>query len=256
MVRIFEASKKDASLEVARLIAEEVKIGNLLLGTSTGRSPEKIYADMQGFQWTGKEKIEVFQQDVYVGQNLKGKIGLDYVTEIKNSLINPCFPHINFFFPDGAADDPETAAKIHSEHFWKVREGKKYIHLLGIGVNGHIGFNEPGTSFDSATHVVNLTESTIQRNADLYFDGDTSKVPKQAITTGLGELSSMDNAIMVAFGDAKANALYNAFVKEPSTQCPASVLMAKNVNTILFADAEALAKIKASSKYEIETLKD
>ena len=155
-----------------------------------------------------------------------------------------CFPKAEFFIPDGTADDLETAAKKHSEKFREWREKAKiYFHILGIGHNGHIGFNEPGTSFESMTHVVDLTSDTIEQNAQKYFAGDTTEVPKQALTTGLSELCQMDAAIMVAFGESKADALYKTFFEMPNENVLASVLVAKGIPTYVFCDKYSAKRI-------------
>ena len=222
----------------------------MLFGTSTGTSPVTTYHELKKFRFSQKQaqNLTIFQQDTYVGQNLNGIEGLDYKGEIQKSLLNPCFTDRNldppFFIPDGESNNLDMAVANHIGLFNKSRPvNGLYVHLLGIGQNGHIGFNEPGTPFDAPTHVVELTPQTIQQNAGYYFGGDTTKVPTKAITTGLGELGQMDLAIMLAFGAAKADALYRAFIEGPSEEVPASMLAAKSIKTIVFCDMDAARKI-------------
>ena len=105
-----------------------------------------------------------------------------------------------------------------------------------IGSNGHIGFNEPGTSFDSKTHVVNLTESTIKDNSRLFKSID--EVPTKAITMGIGEIMQSKTVLILASGKNKAKAVYNMVKVAPSVSTPASVLQ-NHPNCILIADKDA-----------------
>ena len=249
MVKFILAYKDVASEQAAKLISEILIQRDdepFLMGTSTGRTPEKTYMEiLKTLEKIHPDKnLGVFQQDTYVGKNLSGKIGLDYGEEIKASFLDKCLPKAEFFIPDGAADDLEEAAKAHTKKFLEWRKkARRYIHILGIGHNGHIGFNEPGTSFDSVTHVVDLTNDTIEQNALKYFDGNEEEVPKQALTTGLSELSQMDAAILIAFGESKADALYKTFFEMPNESIPASVLVEKNIPTYVFCDKYSAKRI-------------
>ena len=98
------------------------------------------------------------------------------------------------------------------------------IQLLGIGSNGHIGFNEPGTSFDSVTHKVQLKESTIQDNARLFFDGKIEDVPTQAVSMGIANIMKAKKVLLIACGENKAKAIKGMVDEKPTTDLPASAL--------------------------------
>ena len=110
------------------------------------------------------------------------------------------------------------------------------IQLLGIGSNGHIAFNEPGTSFDSLTHIVELKESTIKDNSRFFKSIDD--VPTKAISMGLKSIMNARRIILIAFGENKAKAIRDLFYNEPSTDLPASVLR-NHDNVIIYCDKEA-----------------
>ena len=112
------------------------------------------------------------------------------------------------------------------------------IQILGIGSNGHIGFNEPGTSFDSHTHIVDLTPSTIKDNSRLFKSID--EVPKQAISMGLKDIMCAKKILLLASGKNKAHAIKNMIKSPVSENCPASILNRhKDVTIILDKDASS-----------------
>ena len=129
---------------------------------------------------------------------------------------NKAFIHI----PNGAADNLESEALRYETLLQSV--GQRDIQLLGIGQNGHIGFNEPGTPFDSHTRVVNLTTSTIQANS-VHFS-KLADVPKQAISMGLDNITRAKRIILLAFGDKKHDALQRLIDGHITEDLPASIL--------------------------------
>ncbi|MDU4970314.1 MAG: glucosamine-6-phosphate deaminase, partial [Atopobium minutum] len=113
------------------------------------------------------------------------------------------------------------------------------LQLLGIGNNGHIGFNEPDTAFSKGTHCVDLTESTIQANARLFDTPDD--VPRQAYTMGVQTIMMARSILVVASGSAKADAVYDMCFGPVTPQVPASILQL-HTNCVVVADSEALAR--------------
>ena len=113
------------------------------------------------------------------------------------------------------------------------------VQLLGLGSNGHIAFNEPGTPFDSTTHIVNLTANTIKDNSRLF--DDISEVPTRAITMGIKNIMNAKKILVIASGKNKAQAVYN-MIKGPVTEsCPASVLQNhKDVVVVVDKDAASM----------------
>lgn len=122
--------------------------------------------------------------------------------------------------PKGDANDLSEEAQRFETLLQSV--GKRDIQLLGIGQNGHIGFNEPGTSFDSVTRVVDLTESTIKANS-VHFD-NIEDVPKQAVSMGLHSIMGAKRIILLAFGDKKREAIQRLLDGQVSEDLPASIL--------------------------------
>ena len=115
------------------------------------------------------------------------------------------------------------------------------LQILGIGRNGHIGFNEPGTSFDMGTHVVDLTESTIEANCR-FFDNDPNLVPKQALSMGIADIMKSKEVLVLACGVEKADAVKGMIVGSVTEECPASALQNHpNVNVIV--DEAAASKL-------------
>ena len=113
------------------------------------------------------------------------------------------------------------------------------IQLLGIGSNGHIGFNEPGTDFDSRTHYVDLKESTIQDNARLFFDGDVNAVPKQAISMGIQNIMEAKKVVLIACGKNKEDAVKGMIEGPVTPELPASVLQNHKDVTVIIDEAAA-----------------
>ena len=141
------------------------------------------------------------------------------------------------FLPDGMAEDLEQAAKdyddILSQHVIDLQ-------ILGIGSNGHIGFNEPGTSFDSQTHVVDLTDSTIEANSRFFTSRD--QVPTKAISMGIASIMAAKKIILFAYGDKKANAIFKMVNGPVTEEVPASVLQ-HHPDVTLILDQAAAAKL-------------
>ena len=140
--------------------------------------------------------------------------------------------------PFGAGEDPEADAAAYEA------EIKKYqvdIQLLGIGSDGHIAFNEPGTSFDSETHVAQLAQSTIDDNCR-FFDNDPSQVPTKAVTQGIATIMRAKKILLVATGANKADAVYGMLKAEKSTDCTASALQ-DHEDVVVILDKAAAAKV-------------
>ena len=150
------------------------------------------------------------------------------------------FDHVNIdknrtFVPDGLATDPEKACAEYNANI--IKQGGIDLQLLGIGRNGHIGFNEPGTVFKKETHCVDLTESTIEANK--RFFASEADVPRQAYSLGIKNIMQARKILVIVSGKDKADALYNAVHGEITPAVPASILQLHNDVTIV-ADADAL----------------
>ena len=156
------------------------------------------------------------------------------------------FDHIDIHFenthvPDGLATDPAAECARYDELVRSL--GYADLQLLGLGRNGHIGFNEPCDCFVKETHVVDLTQSTIDANARFFASADD--VPRQALTMGIGCIMAARRVLLIASGADKADAVYNAFCGPITPQCPASILQLHN-DVVLVGDKAALSKLVAA----------
>ena len=143
------------------------------------------------------------------------------------------------FIPDGQAQDIKTECKNYDE---KILEcGGIDFQILGIGRNGHIGFNEPQDFFEGATHMVELDQDTIEANARFFASSD--EVPKNAITMGIKSIMMSRKIILLASGLSKAEAIYNAFFGPITPQVPASILQL-HPNIAVLVDKDAFSEVK------------
>ena len=143
--------------------------------------------------------------------------------------------------PDGLAADADAECARYDQLVRSL--GYADLQLLGLGRNGHIGFNEPCDCFVKETHVVDLTQSTIDANARFFASADD--VPRQALTMGIGCIMAARRVLLIASGADKADAVYNAFCGPITPQCPASILQLHN-DVVLVGDKAALSKLVAA----------
>lgn len=214
-----------------------------VLGLATGSSPVGLYKKMIAdhiVNGTSYKRCVTFNLDEYVG--LPADHAQSYYTFMHENLFSGIdVLEENIHIPNGNAKDEASACREYED------ELKKYevdIQILGIGSDGHIAFNEPGTPFESETHLMKLTEQTRKDNAR-FFGGDIEKVPSEAITQGLASIMRSKKIVLIATGKNKADAVYNMIHGPKTTACPASVLQNhQDVTVILDEDAaEKLGKI-------------
>ncbi|UII57987.1 glucosamine-6-phosphate deaminase [Cytobacillus spongiae] len=207
------------------------------LGLATGSTPKGVYLRLiEDFQ----EKGTTYQNIRTV--NLDEYIGLDEASEqsyfhfMKTQLFNHIdIPADQTYIPSGTSHNWEKECSRYEEQIKKL--GGVQLQLLGIGNNGHIGFNEPGTSFSSRTHVVELAEST--RKANSRFFSSIENVPTHAITMGISTILDSEEILLLASGASKAKAIQELLHGEMTEQFPASSLKSHKHVTII-ADEEAL----------------
>lgn len=213
---------------------------NAVLGLATGSSPIGLYNNLIEMYEAGLlsfANVSTVNLDEYVG------LDRDHPQSYAYFMRNVLFDHIdidlnNTHIPCGSAENLDEQCKQYSELLKNLRQD---IQVLGIGSNGHIGFNEPNTPFDSQTHVVQLAESTIKDNSRLFNSID--EVPTQAITMGISNIMNARKIIVIANGTNKADAVYKMVQGEISENCPASVLQ-KHPDVVLVCDTLAAAKLK------------
>ncbi|MED3645743.1 glucosamine-6-phosphate deaminase [Halalkalibacterium halodurans] len=245
-MKIIEAKHfDDMSLKAAQFMIEKVQRDpTITLGLATGGTPQKMYELLindHRINGTSYHQVTTFNLDEYIG--LDRHDPNSYYTYMHKAL----FDHIDIrdeqaFLPNGTASNLNAECERYEA---LIRQhGGIDLQVLGIGANGHIGFNEPGTSFESSTHIVKLTESTREANAR-YFN-DLSEVPTEAITMGIQSIMNAKEILLLASGKKKADALYQLIHGKVDESFPASVLQRHEQVTII-ADREALQKVAVSS---------
>ncbi len=227
----------DVSDKAAEIMLDVVKSDpKAVLGLATGSSPIGLYQRMiKDHQENGTSYAEIttFNLDEYVG--LDRDHPQSYYTFMHQNLFNHLdIKKENINIPSTQGDDMQANCDAYNELLSKYSID---LQLLGIGSNGHLAFNEPGTPFDSVTQVVDLVESTIKDNAR-FFDYDMSKVPTQSITMGIKNVMDAKRILLVASGKNKADAIYKTVNGEISTDCPASILQ-KHPDVTIVVDEEA-----------------
>lgn len=231
MMRIIKVTNPDVGAQRAFEIYEDALTkGTQVLGLATGSTPIKLYEKFANSALDFSE-LTAINLDEYVGLTPQDPQSYHYFMQ---QHLFQYKPFKQTFIPDGASHDIAQSARAYDDI---IAQHPIDLQLLGLGQNGHIGFNEPGTPFDSTTHVVNLTESTIAANAR-FFDNPAA-VPTQAISMGIASVMSAKKILLLAFGEAKAAAVA-ALVNGPVTEAlPASVLQTHPDVTIIIDDAAA-----------------
>lgn len=182
-------------------------------------------------------KVTTINLDEYKG------LGPDNDQSYRYFMNTNLFDHVNIdksrtFVPDGLEPDPQKACAAYNEIIRS--HGGIDLQLLGLGRNGHIGFNEPGAAFEKETHCVDLTESTIEANK--RFFACEEDVPKQAYTMGIKNIMQAKKILLIAGGEEKAEALRNSLYGPITPSVPASILQLHNDVTVI-ADEAALSLI-------------
>ena len=242
-MQIIEAKDYDEmSQKAAELILTKVKqTPSLVLGLATGGTPVGTYQylvkDHQEHQ-TSYRQVHTVNLDEYVG--VEKDDPTSYHTYMKEHLFNHIdIPLEQTHLPNTMAADLQEECQQYEELIEKL--GGIDLQLLGIGVNGHIGFNEPGTSFASTTNVVELTASTREKNA-CYFDNPFD-VPQYAMTMGISTIMKSKQIVLLISGTQKAHILYKLLSELTNEQVPASILK-QHHNVTIIADQEALIELK------------
>ena len=210
-----------------------------VLGLATGTTPLGLYARLiadRKENGTDYSQIRTVNLDEY--QGLPASHPQSYAYFMRKNLfdglgMDPEYTNIE----NGMAEDEEGECARYDR---LLEELPRDIQLLGLGSNGHIAFNEPGTAFSSGTHVVTLAESTVRDNARLF--SDISEVPRKAFTMGIKQIMQAKKILILASGANKADAVYKMVRGAVTEQVPASVLQL-HLDCTLIADREAAGKI-------------
>lgn len=229
-------TKKEASKAAYELIKKSLG-KEVTLGLATGSTPTDLYEEMIADHKAGEttyKKITTYNLDEYVG------ISYDHPESYHKFMDDRLFNHIdinkeNVHIPDASAKDLEAAVKNYQK---MLDEATIDIQVLGVGGNGHIGFNEPGTSFDSKVHVVDLAKETVEANSR-FFNGDISQVPKQAVSMGISDIMKAKLIVLLAFGESKKEAIRSLFENDDITEDIPCTILKKHPNVHVFVDKEA-----------------
>ena len=205
--------------------------GVKVLGLATGATPIALYEKLSD-STLDFSNVTSINLDEYLG--LDGNNEQSYRYFMNQHLFNKK-PFKKSYVPNGISENHEAMAVQYDKI---ISENPIDLQLLGIGRNGHIGFNEPGTPFTSTTHVVNLTQSTIDANAR-FFENE-SDVPTQAISMGIASVMTAKNILLLAYGADKADAVAATVNGPVIEQVPASVLQNHKNVTIIIDEAAAM----------------
>ena len=228
------------SRQAANILSAQVILHpDSVLGLATGSSPVGTYRQL--IKWYEKgdldfRRVRTVNLDEYVG------LAADHEQSYAHFMRVNFFDHINIDLkntniPDGTNMDEEEECARYNAVIRKL--GGVDLQLLGIGPNGHIGFNEPGDCFVKGTHKVELTETTI--NANKRFFASVDDVPRYAYSMGILDIMQAERVVMVASGENKADAVRDAFFGSVTPRVPASILQLHK-NFTLVADEAALSK--------------
>ena len=232
-----ELSRKAANLIAAQIILKPDSV----LGLATGSSPVGTYDRLVEMYQDGDldfSEITTVNLDEYKG--LSGSHEQSYRYFMEHNLfshvdIDPARTHV----PDGACPDADAACAAYEQAI--AEAGGLGLQLLGLGHNGHIGFNEPAPEFPKETHCVALTESTINANSRLFDSADD--VPREAYTMGIGTIMAAKEILVVANGADKADIVRRAFFGPVTPEVPASILQFHpNVTVVVDKEAAALCQ--------------
>ncbi|MCI8902220.1 MAG: glucosamine-6-phosphate deaminase [Lachnospiraceae bacterium] len=230
-----DMSRKAANLISAQIIMKP----NCVLGLATGSTPVGTYRQL--VEWYEKgdldfSEVMTVNLDEYKGLTRENPQSYYYFMN-ENLFGKVNINKTRTFLPDGTEPDSKTACENYNEILRAV--GDVDLQLLGLGHNGHIGFNEPGESFSTETHCIDLSEQTIKANA--RFFETLEEVPRQAYTMGVKTIMSARRILIIVSGEDKAEIVKRAFFGPITPQVPASILQLHR-NVTLVADEAALSK--------------
>ena len=232
-------TKEEASRLAANMITEAVKKNpKTVLGLATGSTPVLMYAEMAKAVKAKKvsyKQVKSWNLDEYYG--LAGTHDQSYRYFMNTNLFN----HININpentnVPNGLAADLDEECRRYNRVIHEL--GPIDIQVLGMGHNGHIGFNEPSDTFELETHLVDLAQTTIDANARFFASAD--EVPRQALTMGIKTIMQAKKVLVVVSGADKADIVKKAFTGPVTPQVPASILQL-HPDVVLVADKAAAA---------------
>lgn len=230
---IITKDQTEGGKKAFEIFADGIKHGAKTLGLATGSTPITLYENMIASDLDCSDLTSI-NLDEYVGLSFDNPQSYHYFMQ-KHLFDKKPFKHS--YVPNGMADDIQAEVDRYNK---LIAENPIDIQLLGIGRNGHIAFNEPGTSFDSLTHEVKLTQNTIEANSR-FFDS-IDEVPKSAICMGIKNIMASKKIVLMAFGEQKADAIKKMMEGPITEEVPASILQ-KHPDVTVICDQAAASKL-------------
>ncbi len=240
------------AIQGAMLVVELIeKKSNAVLGLATGRTPIQLYSNLINYYKQGRisfEHIQTFNLDEYYG------LSENHPSNFRQFMQRHLFDHIdiettNTHLPNSNSNNPRLVGPAY-EALIKASGGID-LQILGIGRNGHIGFNEPSSSLASRTRIKTLTNSTLQDN---QLGSGKEELPDMAITMGIGTIMDARRVLLLAVGKNKATPVRNAVEGPISSMSPASALQAHQYVTVIL-DEDAASDLKLRDYYRWVHLK-
>ncbi len=244
---IIQPNSDVASRLAARLIAKRVREKpDAVLGLATGGTPRGLYRELirihheENLDFSG---VRTFNLDEYVG------LAPDHPASYHRFMAENLFDHINIskeniYIPDGLTQDIPAYCAAYEQAIQSV--GGIDVQLLGIGVDGHLGFNEPSSSLASRTRIKTLTRQTREHNASFF--GDNEVVPAHVITMGIGTIMESRECLLLAFGKHKATSVAQMVEGPLTAMVPASILQI-HPSAKVFMDEAAASRLTRSDYY-------
>lgn len=253
-VGVFQDADALAEAAAAYLIDTLAGASPRNLGVATGSTPLPLYRELRKAYAAGTFSLadaKAFALDEYIGlepghpESYRRVLVNELVGEDKTGLRDE-----NLFTPNGDVDVPDGARESADAYDAVIRDnGGVYLQILGIGSNGHIGFNEPGISLSSRTHVDALSRQTREDNAR-FFGDNLDEVPHMCITQGLGTILEAKHIMLIATGAGKAKAIAHAVEGPISSAWPASILQ-MHPSVRVYVDEAAAADLKGRDMHAI-----
>jgi glucosamine-6-phosphate deaminase len=234
----YEEMSKIAAKEIAKLLYVKP---DAVLGLATGSTPEGVYKEL--VELNKQHKVDFSKVISYNLDEYKGLMG-DHPQSYRYFMDTNLFNHVNInknntYVPNGVSENIEEECRKYDEAIENA--GGIDLQLLGIGTNGHIGFNEPSDYLNLNTHLTALTEDTIRANSR-FFDS-IEEVPTEAVTMGLGSIMKAKKIILLASGEKKAEIISKLVEDKISTRVPASILQVHS-DVLVIVDKAAASLLK------------
>lgn len=262
---IIRENYEELSKYAAKFIADFIKSKpDCVLGFATGSTPIGTYKELIKMHKEGLDfsQVRTFNLDEYLGVGIDLDKPYDQDQSYARFMYEELFRHINIkkeniHIPDGLAENPQQYCEWYEEQIKKL--GGIDLQILGIGGDGHWGFNEPGSSLASRTRVQALTQQTLDDNYEAFYKKagiDRSKMPHFAITMGIGTILETKNIIMLANGKKKAEVVAKALEGPVTSQITASAIQLHPGRITVVLDKEAASKLQNIDYYKhVENMK-